>query len=160
MSALFAFEEQIMSHTLKKQITEAMKEAMRAKAKERLGAIRLILSELKRIEVDERIELDDARVLAVLDKMVKQRRDSIAQYENADRPELAEKEQAEIEVIQAFLPAPLSDAELANMVTAAIAESGAESMRDMGKVMAILKPQIQGRADVGAVSSLVKAKLG
>lgn len=149
-----------MSHTLKKQITEAMKEAMRAKAKERLGAIRLILSELKRIEVDERIELDDARVLAVLDKMVKQRRDSIAQYENADRPELAEKEQAEIEVIQAFLPAPLSDAELANMVTAAIAESGAESMRDMGKVMAILKPQIQGRADVGAVSSLVKAKLG
>ena len=89
MSALFAFEEQIMSHTLKKQITEAMKEAMRAKAKERLGAIRLILSELKRIEVDERIELDDARVLAVLDKMVKQRRDSIAQYENADRPELA-----------------------------------------------------------------------
>lgn len=160
MSALFAFEEQIMSHTLKKQITEAMKEAMRAKAKERLGAIRLILSELKRIEVDERIELDDARVLAVLDKMVKQRRDSITQYENADRSELAEKEQAEIEVIQAFLPAPLSDAELADMVTAAIAESGAESMRDMGKVMAILKPQIQGRADVGAVSSLVKAKLG
>jgi len=149
-----------MSHTLKKQITEAMKEAMRAKDKERLGAIRLILSELKRIEVDERIELDDARVLAVLDKMVKQRRDSITQYENADRPELAEKEQAEIEVIQAFLPAPLSDAELADMVTAAIAESGAESMRDMGKVMAILKPQIQGRADVGAVSSLVKAKLG
>lgn len=149
-----------MSHTLKKQITEAMKEAMRAKAKERLGAIRLILSELKRIEVDERIELDDARVLAVLDKMVKQRRDSIAQYESANRPELAEKEQAEIEVIQAFLPAPLSDAELAGMVTAAIEESGAESMRDMGKVMAILKPQIQGRADVGAVSSLVKAKLG
>lgn len=149
-----------MSHTLKKQITEAMKEAMRAKAKERLGAIRLILSELKRIEVDERIELDDARVLAVLDKMVKQRRDSITQYENADRPELAEKEQAEIEVIQAFLPAPLSDAELADMVTAVIAESGAESMRDMGKVMAILKPQIQGRADVGAVSGLVKAKLG
>lgn len=149
-----------MSHTLKKQITEAMKEAMRAKAKERLGAIRLILSELKRIEVDERIELDDARVLAVLDKMVKQRRDSITQYENADRPELAEKEQAEIEVIQAFLPAPLSDAELADMVTAAIVESGAESMRDMGKVMAILKPQIQGRADVGAVSGLVKAKLG
>lgn len=149
-----------MSHTLKKQISEAMKEAMRAKAKEKLGAIRLILSELKRIEVDERIELDDARVLAVLDKMVKQRRDSIAQYESANRPELAEKEQAEIEVIQAFLPAPLSDAELAGMVTAAIAESGAESMRDMGKVMAVLKPQIQGRADVGAVSGLVKAKLG
>lgn len=149
-----------MSHTLKKQITEAMKEAMRAKAREKLGAIRLILSELKRIEVDERIELDDARVLAVLDKMVKQRRDSIAQFESANRPELAEKEQAEIEVIQAFLPTPLSDAELADMVTAAIVESGAESMRDMGKAMAILKPQIQGRADVGAVSSLVKAKLG
>jgi uncharacterized protein YqeY len=160
MSALFAFEEQIMSHTLKKQITEAMKEAMRAKAKEKLGAIRLILSELKRIEVDERIELDDARVLAVLDKMVKQRRDSIAQFENANRPELAEKEQAEIEVIQAFLPAPLGDAELAGMITDAIGESGAESMRDMGKVMALLKPRIQGRADVGAVSSLVKASLG
>ena len=149
-----------MSHTLKKQITEAMKEAMRAKAKEKLGAIRLILSELKRIEVDERIELDDARVLAVLDKMVKQRRDSIAQFENANRPELAEKEQAEIEVIQAFLPAPLGDAELAGMITDAIGESGAESMRDMGKVMALLKPRIQGRADVGAVSSLVKASLG
>ena len=149
-----------MSHPLKKQITEAMKEAMRAKAKEKLGAIRLILSELKRIEVDERIELDDARVLAVLDKMVKQRRDSIAQYESADRPELAEKEQAEIEVIQAFLPTPLSDAELSDMVTAAIEESGAESMRDMGKVMAILKPRIQGRADVGAVSGQVRAKLG
>ncbi|WP_438952104.1 GatB/YqeY domain-containing protein [Porticoccus sp.] len=149
-----------MSHTLKNRITEAMKGAMRAKAKEQLGAIRLILSELKRIEVDERIELDDARVLAVLDKMVKQRRDSIDQYENANRPELAEKEQAEIEVIQSFLPAPLSDAELASMITAAMEESGADSMRDMGKVMAILKPLIQGRADVGAVSGQVKARLG
>jgi len=149
-----------MSDTLKVQITEAMKDAMRAKEKERLGAIRLIQAEIKRIEVDERIDLDDARVLAILDKMVKQRRDSIKQYEDAGRQELADKEQAEIEVIQTFLPAPLSEEELSAMVDEAIAESGAESMRDMGKVMGLLKPRIQGRADAGAVSGLVKAKLG
>lgn len=148
-----------MSNSLKAQITEAMKDAMRAKEKERLGAIRLILAEIKRIEVDERIEVDDARVLAILDKMVKQRRDSIKQYQDANRPELADKEQAEIDVIQAFLPEALSEQELSAMIDAAIAESGAESMRDMGKVMGVLKPQIQGRADVGAVSGLVKAKL-
>jgi len=159
-SALFAFEEIPMSDTLKVQITEAMKDAMRAKEKERLGAIRLIQAEIKRIEVDERIDLDDARVLAILDKMVKQRRDSIKQYEDAGRQELADKEQAEIEVIQTFLPAPLSEEELSAMVDEAIAESGAESMRDMGKVMGLLKPRIQGRADAGAVSGLVKAKLG
>lgn len=149
-----------MSDTLKAQITEAMKDAMRAKEKERLGAIRLILAELKRIEVDERIEVDDARVLAVLDKMVKQRRDSISQYVDAGRQELADKEQAEIDVIQAFLPEALGEAELTTMIDAAIQESGAESMRDMGKVMGLLKPQIQGRADVGAVSGMVKSKLG
>lgn len=149
-----------MSDSLKVQITEAMKDAMRAKEKERLGAIRLIQAEIKRIEVDERIEVDDARVLAILDKMVKQRRDSIKQYQDANRPELADKEQAEIDVIQTFLPEALSDEELSAMVDAAIAESGAESMRDMGKVMGVLKPKIQGRADVGAVSGLVKAKLG
>lgn len=148
-----------MSDSLKAQITEAMKDAMRAKEKERLGAIRLIQAEIKRIEVDERIEVDDARVLAILDKMVKQRRDSIKQYQDANRPELADKEQAEIDVIQAFLPEALSEQELSAMIDAAIAESGAESMRDMGKVMGVLKPQIQGRADVGAVSGLVKAKL-
>tara|TARA_R110000822_G_scaffold159476_34_gene299769 strand:+ start:52577 stop:53026 length:450 start_codon:yes stop_codon:yes gene_type:complete len=149
-----------MSESLKKQITSAMKDAMRARAKERLGAIRLILSEVKRIEVDERIDVDDARLLAVLDKMVKQRRDSINQYENAGRQELADVEQAEIEVIQEFLPEPLSDEELAVMIDEAIAASGAESMRDMGKVMGILKPKIQGRADVGAVSGMIKGKLG
>ena len=148
-----------MSESLKKQITSAMKDAMRARAKERLGAIRLILSEIKRIEVDERIDVDDARLLAVLDKMIKQRRDSINQYENAGRQELADVEQAEIEVIQEFLPEPLSDEELTVMIDEAIAASGAESMRDMGKVMGILKPKIQGRADVGAVSGMIKGKL-
>ena len=146
--------------TLKKQITEAMKDAMRAKQKERLGTIRLVLAELKRIEVDERIELDDARTLAVLDKMVKQRRDSIKQYDAAGRQELAGIEISEIEVIQEFLPSPLSPEELNALIADAIASTGAESMRDMGKVMGVLKPQIQGRADVGAVSGLVKAKLG
>lgn len=149
-----------MSDTLKAQITEAMKDAMRAKEKERLGAIRLIQAEIKRIEVDERIEVDDARVLAVLDKMVKQRRDSISQFQDAGRQELADKEQAEIDVIQGFLPEALSESELSAMIDAAIQESGAESMRDMGKVMGLLKPKIQGRADVGAVSGMVKTKLG
>ncbi|MDG2502782.1 MAG: GatB/YqeY domain-containing protein [Porticoccaceae bacterium] len=145
--------------SMKKQINDAMKDAMRAKDKPRLGAIRLIQAEIKRIEVDERIEIDDARVLAILDKMVKQRRDSISQYETAGRQELADIEIAEINVIQDFLPAALSDAEISAMVAAAVAETGASSMADMGKVMGILKPQIQGRADGGAVSGLVKAAL-
>jgi|TARA_B110000967_G_scaffold26696_1_gene24398 hypothetical protein len=136
-----------------------MKAAMRAKDKPRLGAIRLIQADIKRIEVDERIEVDDARVLAILDKMVKQRRDSITQYEDAGRQELADIEIAEITVIQDFLPTALSDDEIAAMVAAAVAETGAASMADMGKVMGILKPQIQGRADGGAVSGLVKAAL-
>ncbi|MCT2530150.1 GatB/YqeY domain-containing protein [SAR92 clade bacterium H921] len=145
--------------SMKKQINDAMKEAMRAKDKPRLGAIRLIQAEIKRIEVDERIEIDDTRVLAILDKMVKQRRDSINQYEAAGRQELADVEVQEISVIQDFLPAALSDAEIAAMVEAAVTSSGATSMADMGKVMGILKPQIQGRADGGAVSGLVKAAL-
>jgi uncharacterized protein YqeY len=145
--------------SMKKQINDAMKDAMRAKDKPRLGAIRLIQSEIKRIEVDERIEIDDARILAILDKMVKQRRDSINQYETAGRQELADIEIAEINVIQDFLPAALSDAEISAMVAAAVTETGASSMADMGKVMGILKPQIQGRADGGAVSGLVKAAL-
>ncbi len=144
---------------LKATITEQMKDAMRAKDKERLGTIRLMLAEIKRIEVDERIELDDDRILIVLDKMVKQRRDSITQYEAAERPELAEKEQQELEVIKTFLPQPLSDAEITQVVDDAIAESGASSMQDMGKVMAIVKPQVQGRADMGKISGLVKQKL-
>jgi uncharacterized protein YqeY len=169
MSALFAFEEtfalqekrdeKTMSNSLKEQITEAMKDAMRAKEKERLGTIRLILSEVKRIEVDERIDIDDARLLAVLDKMVKQRRDSISQFEQAGRQELADKEQAEIVVIQDFLPQPLSEEELTAMIDDTIATVGAESMKDMGKVMGIIKPQIQGRADAGVVSGMIKAKL-
>ncbi|MBB3048120.1 hypothetical protein FHR99_002386 [Litorivivens lipolytica] len=145
--------------TLKAELTEAMKAAMKARDKERLAAIRLILAEFKRIEVDERIEVDDARGLAVLDKMVKQRRDSIKQFTEAGRDELAAKEQAEIEVIKTFLPQPLSDDEIDALIDAAISESGADSIKAMGQVMAIVKPQIQGRADVGQVSQRIKARL-
>ena len=145
--------------SMKSQITDAMKDAMRAKDKPRLGAIRLMLSEVKRIEVDERIEIDDERLLAILDKMIKQRRDSITQYEAAGRDELAAIEIAEIAVIQDFLPTALTEEEINAMIAVAIAETGAESMRDMGKVMGILRPQIQGRADGGVVSGLVKVAL-
>jgi len=145
--------------TLKQQITDAMKNAMRAKEKQRLGTIRMILAELKRVEVDERIELDDERVLVILDKMSKQRRDSISQYEEAARTDLADAERQELEVIKTFLPQPLNDEELTALVDQAIAASGAASMQDMGKVMAVLKPQVQGRADMGQVSKLVKARI-
>lgn len=145
---------------LKQQLTDAMKAAMKGGDKPRLAVIRLMLAAVKQREVDERIELDDAQVLAVLDKMVKQRRDSIQQYTDAGRTELADQEAAEIEVIQDFMPEGLSEAEIASIIDAAIAETGAESMRDMGKVMGIVKPQVQGRADVGQVSALVKQKLG
>lgn len=144
---------------LKLQINDAMKQAMRAKEKEKLGTIRLIQAEIKRVEVDERIEVGDERLLAILDKMVKQRRDSISQYEDAGRQELADIESAEIEVIQAFLPAALSESEIGELIQSAIASTGAESMRDMGKVMGLLKPQIQGRADAGVVSAQVKSAL-
>ncbi len=144
---------------LKATISAAMKDAMRARAKERLSAIRLMMAEFKRIEVDERIELDDARVLAVLDKMLKQRRDSIHQYQSAGREDLAEIEIAEVAVIEEFLPEALTDDEIAAMVKEAIVESAAESVRDMGSVMAILKPKLQGRADVGSVSQIVKKTL-
>lgn len=145
--------------TLKQTITQAMKTAMKARDKERLGAIRLMLAEMKRIEVDERIELDDERVLAILDKMLKQRRDSHTQYSDAGRDDLAQQEAFEIGVIETFMPAPLSAEELATLVTTAVAESGADSMKDMGKVMALVKPQVQGRADMGEVSKLVKSAL-
>jgi hypothetical protein len=145
--------------TLKPSITSAMKAAMRAGEKARLGTIRLMLAEMKRIEVDERIELDDERVLTILDKMLKQRRDSYSQFAAAGRDDLADQEAFEIGVIEEFMPAKLSDAELSTMVSAAIAQSGASSMQDMGKVMALVKPQAQGRADMGAVSQLVKASL-
>lgn len=142
------------------QIKDAMKAAMKARDKERLGTIRLIQSEFKRIEVDERIEIDDARALVVLDKMVKQRRDSAQQYLDAGRNELAEKENREIAVIQDFLPQPLSDAEITAIVDAAIANTGASGMQGMGAVMAEVKPQVQGRAEMGAVSRIVKTRLG
>lgn len=145
---------------IKASITSAQKEAMRAREKERLGTIRLILAEFKRIEVDERIDLDDARVLAVLDKMLKQRRDSISQYESAGRQDLADVEAAEIKVIETFLPTALTAEEIDSLIEEAVSGSGAESVRDMGKVMAVLKPQLQGRADVGKVSQLVKQRLG
>jgi len=141
------------------QLKDAVKESMRAKTKERTQALRLIQAELKRVEVDERIELDDARVIAIMDKMVKQCRDSIKQYEEAGRHELAEVEQFEISVIQDFLPEALSEEELSAIVEKAVADSGASSMQDMGKVMGLIKPQVQGRADMGAVSKLIKAKL-
>jgi len=145
--------------SMKTQLTDAMKDAMRARDKPRLSAIRLMLSEVKRIEVDERIEISDERLIAILDKMIKQRRDSITQYEAAGRQELADIEIGEISVIQEFLPVALTEDEISAMITAAIIAIGAESMRDMGKVMGILKPQIQGRADGGAVSGLVKSAL-
>ncbi len=144
---------------LTETIKAAMKAAMKARDKERLGTIRLIQSEFKRIEVDERIELDDARVLVVLDKMIKQRRDSAQQYHAAGREELAAREEQEIAVIQEFLPAQLSEAELEAMVDAAVAAAGGTGMQAMGAVMAELKPRLQGRADIGAVSKLVKARL-
>ena len=146
--------------SMKQTIHDAMKEAMRAKDKARLGAIRLMQAEFKRIEVDERIEIDDARVLAVLDKMVKQRRDSINQYESAGRQELADIEIAEIAVIQDFLPAALSDEEIAEMIAAAIDQTGASSMADMGKVMGAASAKFAGRADGKAISALVRSNLG
>jgi len=144
---------------LKQSITDAMKAAMRARDKERLGVIRLMLAEFKRIEVDERIDLDEDRALAVLDKMTKQRRDSAQQFADAGRDELAAQENFEIGVIAEFLPAQLSDEELSAIIAQAITDSGAESMRDMGKAMALIKPQVQGRADMGNISKLIKAKL-
>jgi uncharacterized protein YqeY len=144
---------------LKQQINDDVKDAMRSKAKERLATLRLITASIKQKEVDERIELDDSQVLAVLDKMTKQRRDSIEQYQKANREDLASKEEAEIDIIQQYLPKALSDDEIASLVDEAITESGAADIKDMGKVMCVLKPQLQGRADMGKVSGLVKQKL-
>ena len=146
--------------TLVESVKEAVKAAMRAKEKERLNALRLMMAEFKRVEVDERVEIDDARALAILDKMSKQRRDSIAAYEAAGRDDLAAVEQYEITVLNEFLPEALSEEELAKLVADAIAQSGAASMQDMGKVMGILKPQVQGRADMAQISQLVKSQLG
>ncbi len=148
-----------MSDSIYQQVSAEVKTAMKARDKSRLAALRLMMSEFKRVEVDERIELDDARVLSILDKMTKQRKDSHQQYADAGRDDLAQQEAMEIAIIAEFLPSQLTDSELETLIAQAIAESGAVSMQDMGKVMGILKPKIQGRADMGKVSASVKAEL-
>lgn len=145
--------------TLRETLQTAQKEAMRAKESQKLGTIRLILAAIKQREVDERITLTDEQILQVLDKMLKQRRESIAQYEKADRSDLADNEKAECTVIQAFLPTPLDEAEVASLIKQAINDTGAASIKDMGKVMGLLKPKMQGRADMGQVSQKIKAAL-
>jgi uncharacterized protein len=145
---------------LKSRITEDMKSAMRAKDAPRLGAVRLLLAAMKQKEVDERIELTDADIVAIIEKMIKQRRESIAQYEKGGRQDLADGEKFEIGVLQAYMPAALSDAEIEAAVVDAVQSAGAKAMSDMGKVMALLKPKLAGRADMAKVSGLVKAKLG
>ena len=132
---------------------------MRAKDAARLSTVRLLLAAIKQREVDERIELDDAAVVGVIEKMIKQRRESIAQFEKGARKDLVDAEKAEVQVLSAYLPAQMSDAELAQAVAAALAESGASGLKDMGKVMALLKPRLAGKADMGKVSALVKARL-
>ena len=148
-----------MMSEIKEKIQDDMKTAMRAKEKQRLGAIRLIQAAIKQKEVDERISLDDSQVIAILDKMLKQRRDSLAQYEKAGRTDLVEQEAFEIELIKSYLPQSLSEAELKQLIDNAIEQTGATSSKDMGKVMGILKPQVQGRADMKQVSELVKQQL-
>ena len=144
---------------LKERITEDMKSAMRAAEKERLATIRLILAAIKQREVDERITLDDTQVLAVLEKMIKQRREAITQFEAGARADLVAKESAEIAVLQGYLPAQMTPAEIDSLISEAIAASGATSIKDMGKVMAAVKPRAQGRADMGAISARIKQKL-
>ena len=144
---------------LKERITEDMKTAMRAAEKERLGTVRLLLAAIKQREVDERITLDDGQVLAVIEKMIKQRREAISQFESGGRSDLVAKETAEIGVLQAYLPAQLTPAEIDALIAEAIAATGAASVKDMGKVMAAVKPKAQGRADMGAISARIKQKL-
>jgi len=145
---------------LRDRITEDMKTAMRSGEKERLGTIRLALAAIKQREVDERITLDDTQVLAVLEKMIKQRREAIVQFESGKRPDLVAKESAEIVVLQAYLPAQMSESELDTLIADAIKATGATSVKDMGKVMGFVKPKAQGKADMGAVSARIKQKLG
>jgi uncharacterized protein YqeY len=148
-----------LSAPLKQQITEDMKTAMRAKDGARLSTVRLLLAAMKQKEVDERVELSDADVLAILEKMIKQRRESIAQFEKASRQDLADKEKAEIQVLSGYLPQQLSDAEIQKEINSIISQTGASGPKDMGKVMAALKGRLAGRADMGKVSGLVKAQL-
>lgn len=146
--------------SLKQQILDDIKNAMRAGEKDRLGVLRMLSAAIKQREVDERIEMDDTQTLAVVEKMIKQRRESIRQYEEGGRPDLAEKEQAEIAILTNYMPAQLPEADIEKMIDEAVAETGATEMKDMGKVMAILKPKLQGRADMGDVSKRIKARLG
>ena len=145
--------------SLKERITEDMKSAMRAAQKERLGTVRMILAGIKQREVDERVSLDDSQVLAVIDKMVKQRKESIAQFETGGRADLVAKEKAEIALLQEYLPTQLGPSEIEALISAAIAKTGAASIKDMGKVMGALKSELAGRADMGAVSARIKQKL-
>lgn len=148
-----------MPDTLKSRLQDDMKAAMKGGDKDRLGVIRLMLAAVKQVEVDERIEPDDARITAILDKMAKQRRESISQFESAGRDDLTAIEQAELEIIQEYLPEALSDDQINELVEQSIASTGAASIKDMGKLMGILKPQLQGRADMGKVSQLIKSRL-
>jgi uncharacterized protein len=145
---------------LKERITDDMKAAMRSGEKERLGVIRMITSAIKQREVDERIILDDTQVLSVLEKMIKQRKESLVQFKAGNRQDLVDKESAEIALLQGYLPAALSEAEVDALINEAVAASGAASIKDMGKVMAIIKAKAQGRADMGAIGAKIKAKLG
>lgn len=145
--------------SLKTRITDDMKQAMRDGDKETLGAIRMVMAAIKQKEVDERIELDDTAVLVVLEKMLKQRRESVAQFAEAGRKDLVKREEAEIQVITRYMPEPLDAGQIEELVLAAIEQAGAQSMRDMGKVMALVRDNAQGRADMGTVSALVKSKL-
>lgn len=145
--------------TIKERINNDLKDAMRARDKQKLNTLRLVTAAIKQIEVDERIEVDEARMLLILDKLAKQRKESIAQFSAANRQDLVEQEQFELDLIGQYLPTPLTEAEIENLVAEALAESGASQMSDMAKVMTILKPQVQGRADMGKISALIKAKL-
>lgn len=145
--------------SIKEQINQAVKDAMRAKDKIRLSTLRMATAAFKQIEVDERIEVDDTRALAVLDKLIKQRKDAATQYQDAERQDLADQEIAEAAILQEFMPQALSEAEVNAIIDQAISDAGADSMKDMGKVMGLVKPQVQGRADMGQVSQAVKARL-
>lgn len=144
---------------LKNRITEDMKSAMRSKEKQRLLTIRSVLAGIKQREVDERIELDDTAVLAIIDKMCKQRRESISQFEKANRRDLVEQEESELIILQAYLPEPLSEDEITALIVEAMSETGASSVKEMGKVMAYIKPKAQGRADMGKISGMIKSQL-
>lgn len=148
-----------MTTSLKQQIQEDMKIALRAHDKQRLGVVRLILAAIKQVEVDERIEVDDTRITQILNKMIKQRRDSIAQYDQAKRDDLADQERLEVKIIQTYLPEPLSETDIDRIVSEAITKVGATSVKEMGKVMAELKDKLQGRADMTQISAKIKARL-